>query len=60
MSKNSTNMFYLGVFLCVVCAVAAVSKLWNIVEDRGAWHAVVHVVAELDMIERLHFHFHLK
>ena len=23
MSKNSTNMFYLGVFLCVVCAVAA-------------------------------------
>ena len=24
------------------------SKLWDIVEDRGAWHAVVHVVAELD------------
>ncbi|MBQ9337053.1 MAG: RnfABCDGE type electron transport complex subunit G [Lentisphaeria bacterium] len=23
MSKNSTNMFYLGVFLCLVCAVAA-------------------------------------
>ena len=23
MSKNSTNMFYLGVFLCVVCAAAA-------------------------------------
>ena len=23
MSKNSTNMFYLGAFLCVVCAVAA-------------------------------------
>ena len=21
------------------------SKLWEIVEDRGAWHAVVHVVA---------------
>ena len=23
MSKNSSNLFYLGVFLCVVCAAAA-------------------------------------
>ena len=26
------------------------SKLQEIVEDRGAWHAAVHRVAELDMI----------
>ena len=25
------------------------SKLWEIVEDRGAWHATGHGVAELDM-----------
>ena len=25
------------------------SKLWEIVEDRGSWHAIVHRVAELDM-----------
>ena len=24
------------------------SKLWEIVEDRGAWHAAVHEIAELD------------
>ena len=24
------------------------SKLWEIVKDRGAWHAVVHRVAESD------------
>ena len=24
----------------------SLSKLWEIVEDRGAWHAVVHEVAK--------------
>ena len=26
------------------------SKLWKIVEDRGAWHAVIHRVAESQTI----------
>ena len=25
------------------------SKLWETVEDRGAWHPAVHEVTELDM-----------
>ena len=31
----------------------SVSKLWEIVKDREAWHAVVHGVAELDMTSPL-------
>ena len=28
-------------------------KLWKMVKDRGAWHAVVHGVTESDMTYRL-------
>ena len=34
----------------------SLSKVWEIVKDREAWHAAIHRVSELDMTKQLNNH----
>ena len=36
------------------------SKLWEMVKDRGAWWATVHGVLESDMTEHAHTHKYIQ
>ena len=34
------------------------SKLWELVMDREAWHAAIHEIAQSERIEQLNFAFY--
>ena len=37
----------------------SLNKLWEIVQDRGAWYAADHEVKESDMTEWLNYYTHI-